>query len=220
MKIPPEALAAVGLDPKQPQTAVAFFGALATLGPRLALADAVLEQLGERDPVRARGVLGAKLGRVADAEANAAKLKAENDAAMRERTWEAMVADGRVKLAQAFARKDGPIGTYGKPTVVRCYSPWAERQNAAYPELAAFEGWADSLPRGAHSPDTAPSASTVLADVADQRLHGHVLTPRDARLAKRAGLTEAELPLLSAIVQRHLRGATAVPTDPTIERGA
>ena len=42
MKIPPEALAFVGLDPQKPQNAATFFEALAGLAPRLALADAVL----------------------------------------------------------------------------------------------------------------------------------------------------------------------------------
>lgn len=204
MKIPPEALRSVGLDPSKPHTAVDFFAALAqqhaTLAPRLALADEVLRHLGESDPVRAKGVAGGKLARLATLEAEGAKLRRESDASARERRWEKLVEDGAVKMAQAFSRIDGPDG---KPA--RVYAAWAEAQNKAYPELASFEGWADSLPKGAHVNEQGvqPGSPPTLGPVAK-------LSARAILNARRSGLTtDNDLSVLAAVVARQQRGPQA-----------
>ncbi len=189
MPLPAPLLRLAGFDPAKPAPSDA--AAFAAVEARLSLAGSVLQQLGEADPVRARGVLGARLARAADAdrlEGELATTSASSAAARREKIWEGMIADGRVRLAQAFAREDGPLDANGKPTAKRVYAKWAAAQNTAYPELAAFEGWADSLPRGAHRAENA-HPSTVLADAAELRLGaGMGLTERDKQEARRAGV--------------------------------
>jgi hypothetical protein len=171
--------------------------ALASITPRLKLADAALTGLAETDPVRARGVLGARLARAAQADELDGQLAATGhaaDQARREKLWEGAVVDGRLKLAQAFAREDNPAG--GDP--YRVYSTWAKAQNTAYPELAAFEGWVGSLPKGAHKADNA-DPHTVLADLAESRAGAVALTKRDLARAKAAGVDPG---LLSAALQQ------------------
>jgi len=170
--------------------------------------------------VRAKGVIGARLQRAAQADDFEAQLKekrSEGDAVKRERIWEAMVADGRVKLVQAFTREEipGQLDANGKPAVRRVYSKWSDAQNAAYPELAAFEGWADSLPRGAHQNEIA-EPTTTLADLAEQKLGAPPgLSSRDQERARRAGLDGPWLAVL-AQVSRRSQGGT---TDPAAREG-
>lgn len=176
--------------------------ALASLTPRLKLADAALTGLGETDPVRARGVLGARLTRAAQADELDGQLAATGavaETARREKLWETAVADGRLKLVQAFAREDDPAG--GKP--VRVYSKWATAQNSAYPELPAFEGWIESLPKGAHKGENI-DPNTVLADLAETRAGAPTLSKRDLQRARAAGVDPA---MLTAALQQQQRSS-------------
>src|SRR5262249_27218096 len=88
----------------------------------------VLERLGlsAAEPVKAKGILGARLDLAAEADQakkSEAKARKGAEAARREKLWEQAVRDRRVQLAQAFRRVDGPNG---KP--VRVYAEWAEKQ--------------------------------------------------------------------------------------------
>ena len=152
---------------------------------------AALGMLGERDPIRARGILGARLEQAAELLATKARLEQTtkiSDAARREKLWEDGVSDRRVQLAQAFRVVDGADG---KPK--RVYTAWAEKQNAAYPEIEAFEAWITSrVPEpGALKREETPS--TALVDQAAQRRASHQLTERDRQEAKRAGINPDQL---------------------------
>lgn len=171
--------------------------AMAMLGPRLKLSAQVMSALGQTDPVRARGVLASRLELATQAEGLQAQLGAksvESDGARREKLWEQAVADGRVQMQQAFTRIDGAEGP------VRVYAKFAVDQNAAYPELAAFEGWISS--RVKETRPVAETPSQLLADVSAERLGRVQLTERDIAEAKRAGVDPAALAAQIKISQR------------------
>ena len=151
----------------------------------------VLKRLGltAADTVKAKGVLGGKLdlaAQTATAKKSEQKTKAEADTAKREKLWEWGVRTRRVQMAQAFARADGPPDADGKPTAVRVYAEYATKQNAAYPELEAFEAWIQSRVPEPGTQTAEPS--TALADLAAEKQRAFALTERDRLEAKRAGV--------------------------------
>lgn len=163
-----------------------------------------LQRLGlsPADAVKAKGVLGAKLDLAAEAvtaKKSEAKTKAVSETARREKLWEDAVRDRRVQLAQAFARVDGPDG---KPA--RTYSAWAKSQNAAYPEIAAFEAWISSRVSEPGARDVDPS--TILADIAVDKSSAFALDERSKLEARRAGIDPDKLSAQLAQQQQN-RGA-------------
>ncbi len=167
------------------------------------LGRAAMKALGEKDPVRARGVLGARLEQAAELVAMKARLSdvsAKSEAARREKLWEDAVRDRRVQMRQAFVVVDGASG---KPE--RQFAKWAQAQNAAYPEIEAFEAWISS--RVPEPGAKAAEPSTALADLAVEKRAAFALSERDKLEAKRAGVDPEVLSRQLAVQQRGATGA-------------
>lgn len=162
-----------------------------------------LQRLGltAADTVKAKGVLGTKLdlaNEAVTAKKAEAATRATSETARREKIWEDGVRSRRVQMAQAFARVDGPDGT-----PVREYSVWAKAQNAAYPELAAFESWMSSRVPEPGTREAEPS--TLLADLANEKHDAFALDERGKLEARRAGVDPAQL--AAQLGQQQQRGA-------------
>jgi hypothetical protein len=160
------------------------------------------------DVVKAKGVLGGKIdlaARASKAIASEARTKAKTDEIRRVQLWEQAVRDRRVQMAQAFTQEDTTID--GKPAERRVFAKWAKAQNAAYPEIDAFEAWISSrVPEpGAKSEEP----STVLADAAHKKhiASASALTERDRLEAKRAGVDPDVLAAQVAMMTRGQGGA-------------
>ena len=177
--------------------------AKSALTGRLSFAAHALAVLGEKDPVRAKGVLGAKLDQATKAAELAKKLgatTAQSEEQRRTKLWEDAVRERKFQLRQVFAREE----VDGKP--VRVLSDYAKAQNAAYPELPAFEAWISS--RVPEPGAVSAEPSSVLAELAEQRAQpAHQLSARDVMLAARAGVDPAEL---AAVIARR-QSANADP---------
>lgn len=170
-----------------------------------------LQRLGltAADTVKAKGILGTKLDLAAEAttaKKSEAKTRATSETARREKLWEEAVRDRRVQMAQAFVRVDGPPDAEGRPTAARAYSVWAAKQNAAYPELPAFDAWISS--RVPEPGTKAAEPSTLLADLATEKHGAFALDERSKLEAKRAGINPDVLAAQLA-AQQQQRGATS-----------
>jgi hypothetical protein len=168
-----------------------------------ALGEMALARTGERDPLRAKGKLGAALDLADNARTSLARVKAEGDALKRTKLWEDAVRDGRAQLQQVFRREEYVDPADKKTKTRRVYADWAKAQNAAYPEIESFEAWVSSrVPEpGARREDP----HTALADHGETKRAGaYQLSDRDREEARRAGV---DPDLLANVLRRQRSGA-------------